>query len=433
MENLKLKIDNIFDTIPNEKIFGQEVQIKENIKTLHNKSGKGNEFLGWLDTNSYMHPEKIKEIKSLATTFYNKTDYIVVIGIGGSYLGAKAVIAALSDSFQLLKKSSGPKIIFAGFNICEDYLFELTKLLENKSFSLVVISKSGTTTEPAIAFRVLKEKLEEKYGSNNYSNRIIAITDEKKGALGKIAKKEGFKTLGIPDNIGGRFSVLSSVGLLPIALAGYDIEKLIGGALQMEKLTGPDIPFDQNPAAKYAAARNSLYNEGKIIEILVNYNPKLHYFAEWWKQLFGESEGKEGKGIFPACVDLTTDLHSMGQYIQEGKRNIFETVISVEQVKHELRIPHDYNDLDNLNYISGKRISEVNKMAEQGTLIAHLEGGVPNINITIPELNEYYMGQLIYFFEKACAISGYALGVNPFDQPGVEEYKKNMFKLLGRP
>jgi glucose-6-phosphate isomerase len=353
------------------------------------------------------------------------------MGIGGSYLGAKSVIDALAPYFS--DNDSKTNIIYAGHNISEDYLSELLSYIENKSFALVIISKSGTTTEPAIAFRLLRNKLEEKYGKSESKDRIIAITDAKKGALRTLADKEGYKTFIIPDNIGGRYSVLTPVGLLPIALAGYDINKLIAGALEIEKNTNSKVSFENNIAAIYASARYELYKSGKKIEILANFEPKLNYFAEWWKQLYGESEGKDGKGIFPANVNFTTDLHSLGQYIQEGERSLFETVLSLEKPNKTLKIPSDEVNLDKLNYLSDKRINEVNKMAETGTRLAHIDGGVPNIKIDIPQISEFYIGQLIYFFEKACAISGYLIDVNPFNQPGVEEYKRNMFALLKKP
>lgn len=401
---------------------------------LHDKSGAGNEFLGWLNLPSSISSSELNTIKETASALQSKADFVVIVGIGGSYLGARAVIDALSDSFDNLRtQRKNPVVLYAGQNIGEDYTYELLDLLKDKSFAVVVISKSGTTTEPAIAFRLLKEMLEKKYSSSEVKERIVAITDESKGALRILANREGYKTFVIPDNIGGRFSVLTPVGLLPIAIAGIDIDKLIEGAREMEKTIAPETPFEQNIAAVYAAVRNLLYQSGKTTEILVNYQPKLHFLAEWWKQLYGESEGKENKGIFPAAVDFTTDLHSMGQWIQEGKRNIFETVLSIEKPKHKVLIPTDKDDLDKLNYIAGKRIDEVNKMAELGTLVAHVDGQVPNIRIAIPELNEFYLGQLIYFFEKACGISGYVLNVNPFDQPGVEAYKSNMFALLGKP
>ena len=341
------------------------------------------------------------------------------------------MIEALSDSFAAYRQGGAPKVLFAGQNIGEDYLYELQEFLKDKKFGIIVISKSGTTTEPAIAFRLLKEQLESQLGKAEASKRIIAITDAKRGALRQLATEEGYKTFVIEDNVGGRFSVLTPVGLLPIAVAGFDIKALMEGAIEMEKATV--AADDNNPAFLYATTRNALYNAGKKIEILVNYNPKLHYFGEWWKQLYGESEGKDKKGIFPAAVDNSTDLHSMGQWIQDGERTIFETVISVENQKYTLTIPSDEANLDGLNYIAGKRVDEVNKMAELGTRIAHVDGGVPNLLITIPALEERYLGQLIYFFEKGCGISGYILDVNPFNQPGVEDYKRNMFALLEKP
>ena len=401
---------------------------------LHDKSGAGNDFLGWLNLPSSITAEHLKEVKATAERLSKQSEVVVVVGIGGSYLGARAVIDALSNSFDFLQSErKAPVVVYAGQNIGEDYTAELLDLLSNKDFSVVVISKSGTTTEPAIAFRLLKELLEKKYPAAEVKDRIVAITDASKGALRTLADREGYQTYVIPDDVGGRYSVLTPVGLLPIAIAGLDIEQLVKGAVDMETATAPGVAYDQNPSTLYAAVRNLLYQKGKTTEILVNYHPKLHFLAEWWKQLYGESEGKENKGIFPAAVDFTTDLHSMGQWIQEGERNIFETVISVEGANRKLEVPSDKDDLDGLNYLAGKRIDEVNKIAELGTLVAHVDGGVPNIRISVPQLNEYYIGQLIFFFEKACGISGYVLGVNPFDQPGVEAYKKNMFALLGKP
>ena len=400
---------------------------------LHDKTGKGNDFLGWVNLPSNIAKDEVEKINKVSSELKSKVDYVVVIGIGGSYLGAKAVIEGLSNTFAAYQpKGNYPKVLFAGQNIGEDYHFELLDFLKDKNYALVVISKSGTTTEPAIAFRLLKADLESRYSKEEVRDRIVAITDKAKGALRTLADKKGYQTFVIPDDVGGRFSVLTPVGLFPIAIAGFDIEKLIAGAKDMEKVTASDI-FEENPAAQYAVARNVLYNEDKTNEILVNYNPKLHFLAEWWKQLYGESEGKEHKGIFPASVDFSTDLHSMGQYIQDGIRNIFETVISVEKLANDLKIPFDAEDLDKLNFLAGKRIDEVNKMAELGTRIAHIDGSVPNLRIVVPEISEFVLGQLIYFFEKACGISGYMLDVNPFDQPGVEDYKRNMFALLGKP
>ena len=359
---------------------------------------------------------------------------VVAIGIGGSYLGTRAVVEAMNNSFDWLQKDrKNPIMLYAGHNIGEDYLHELSEVLKGRQFGIINISKSGTTTEPAIAFRILKKQLEDSVGKEEARQRIVAITDAKKGALRTLATQEGYKTFVIPDNVGGRFSVLTPVGLLPIAVAGISIRELISGAVDMEKATGADVPFAENLSAIYAATRNELYKSGKKIEILCNFHPKLHYIAEWWKQLYGESEGKDNKGIFPTAVDLTTDLHSMGQWIQEGERSIFETVISVENPVYNVQVPHDEENLDGLNFLAGKRVDEVNKMAELGTQLAHVDGGVPNIKVTMPEVTPYYIGQLFYFFEKACGISGYMLGVNPFNQPGVEAYKKNMFALLNKP
>ena len=394
----------------------------------------GNDFLGWLHLPSSITPEFLGEVKSCADVLRQHCDTVVVAGIGGSYLGARAVIEALGNSFAwLTNKGENPDILFAGNNIGEDYLYELTQYLKTRQFGVINISKSGTTTETALAFRLLKKQCEEQRGKEMARKVIVAVTDARKGAARTTADKEGYTSFIIPDNVGGRFSVLTPVGLLPIAVAGFDVEALVKGAADMERATAPEVPFAQNPSAVYAAARNVLYQQGKKIEILVNFQPKLHYMNEWWKQLYGESEGKDLKGIFPAAVDFSTDLHSMGQWIQEGERTIFETVVSVENPEHTLLFPHDEENLDGLNFLSGKRVDEVNKMAELGTRLAHVDGGVPNIRVCIDRLDAYNLGQLIYFFEKACGISGLILGVNPFNQPGVEAYKKNMFALLGKP
>ena len=390
--------------------------------------------MGWLTLPSSTTAELINDIQQTANTLRKECEVVVVAGIGGSFLGAKAVMDALSNSFVWLNKETDtPIIVYAGNNIGEDYLAELMDYLSNKKFGIINISKSGTTTETALAFRLLKTQLEKQVGKAKAKNLIVAVTDASKGALRTLATQEGYKTYVIPDNVGGRFSVLSPVGLLPIAVAGLDLNQLLSGARKMEEVCGLNTPFADNPAAIYAATRNELYRNGKKIEILANYQPKLHFFAEWWKQLFGESEGKENKGIFNAAVDFSTDLHSMGQWIQEGERTIFETVISIKQANKKVLVPKDEANLDGLNFLSGKRVDEVNKMAELGTMLAHVDGGVPNIKIEVPVLNEYYVGQLIYFFEKACGISGCLLGVIPFDQPGVEAYKKNMFALLEKP
>ena len=402
-------------------------------KALEEGTCPGNDFLGWMHLPSSITPAFIEEINATAKTLQENCDAVVVAGIGGSYLGARMVIDALSNSFGWLQESRYPRILFAGNNIGEDYLSELVAYLKGVRFGIINISKSGTTTETAITFRLLKRMCEEQRGKEMAQKVIVAVTDAKKGAARTTADKEGYKSFIIPDNVGGRFSVLTPVGLLPIAVAGLDIAQLVKGAQNMEKECGLDVPFQQNPAAVYAAVRNALYQGGKKIEILANYQPKLHNLGEWWKQLYGESEGKDGKGIFPASVDLTTDLHSMGQWIQDGERTIFETVVSVEQPNSTLEVPSDEENLDGLNFLAGKRIDEVNKMAELGTQLAHVDGGVPNLKISIAKLDEYHVGQLIYFFEKGCGISGLLLEVNPFNQPGVEAYKKNMFALLGKP
>ena len=434
MENIKLSIDKAFGFVSNESVAAYEKQVAESNAKLHQGTGLGNDFLGWLNLPSSIDEAHLSDIEATAKILRDNCEVVVVVGIGGSYLGAKAVIDALSNSFDWLQtERKAPVVVYAGQNIGEDYLYELQELLKNKKFGIVSISKSGTTTEPALAFRLLKTQLEQQQGKASAKQLIVAITDKSRGALRTLATQEGYKTFVIEDTIGGRFSVLSPVGLLPIAVAGFDVRQLVSGALQMEQVCGQDTPFAENPAAQYAAVRNALYQSGKKIEILVNYHPKLHFVSEWWKQLFGESEGKEGKGIFPAAVDFTTDLHSMGQWIQDGERTIFETVITVKESNYTTVFPTSEDNLDGLNFLAGKRVDEVNKMAELGTMLAHLDGGVPNLKIELPKLNEYYLGQMIYFFEKACGISGYLLGVNPFDQPGVEAYKKNMFALLEKP
>lgn len=431
MKNLELCIRHAVDFVGKAQIDALQSDAAKGLEMLEKGTGAGNDFLGWLHLPGAIDEALIADIEKTAATLRNDCEYVVAIGIGGSYLGAKAVIEALSDSFSTLKPATGARVLFAGQNIGEDYTFELMELLKGKKFGIVVISKSGTTTEPAIAFRLLKEMLEKQEGKDFAAKHIVAVTDAKKGALRTLATEEGYTSYVIEDNVGGRFSVLTPVGLLPIAVAGFDIRKFIDGAKAMENATM--AADDTNPAFLYAKTRNALYNAGKKIEVLVNYNPKLHYLGEWWKQLYGESEGKDNKGIFPAAVDNSTDLHSMGQWIQEGERTIYETVISVASQKHVCTIPSDSANLDGLNYIAGKRIDEVNKMAELGTVIAHVDGGVPNIRLTLSELSETALGEIIYFFEKACGISGYILDVNPFNQPGVEAYKKNMFALLDKP
>lgn len=435
MKNISLDITKAAQFLKSGAVEAYESQVKAAQEALENGTCPGNDFLGWLHLPSSITSEFLDEIQATANTLRDKCEVIVVAGIGGSYLGARAVIEALSNSFAwLVADKKNPTILFAGNNIGEDYLFELTEYLKNKKFGVINISKSGTTTETALTFRLLKKQCEAQRGKAEAKDVIIAVTDAKKGAARTCADKEGYKSFIIPDNIGGRFSVLTPVGLLPIACAGFDVKELVSGAQEMERACGKNIPFEKNPAAQYAAVRNGLYSEaGKKIEIVVNFQPKLHFFAEWWKQLYGESEGKDNKGIFPAACDFTTDLHSMGQWIQQGERSIFETVISVEEPEHKLLFPHDEENLDGLNFLEGKRVDDVNKMAELGTRLAHVDGGVPNIRISIPRLNAYYIGQLIYFFEIACGISGNLLQVNPFNQPGVEAYKKNMFALLNKP
>lgn len=430
MKEIQIDTKNVGVAVSAADVAALQPEVATALSYLHNGTGAGNDFIGWVDLPTRTPEQLIDDIIATAQDMRERCDTVVCIGIGGSYLGAKAVIHALSPAFPQPGEDS-TEVVFAGHNISEDYLYELQQYLLNRRFGIIVISKSGTTTEPAIAFRLLREQLEKAVGHEEASRRIVAITDAKRGALRQLATQEGYKTYVIEDSVGGRFSVLTPVGLLPIAVAGHDIRNLVEGARKMQKNT---ININAtNIAGTYAATRNALYRAGKKIEILVNYDPRLHYLAEWWKQLYGESEGKQHRGIFPASVDNTTDLHSMGQWIQDGERTIFETVISVEKVQRSLTIPREQADLDGLNYIADLHIDQVNKMAEAGTRLAHIDGGVPNIRITIPAVNEYYIGQLLYFFEKACGISGYILGVNPFNQPGVEDYKRNMFALLDKP
>ena len=435
MKSISLNITKAASFLAEGAVKAYEPKVKAAQEALENGTCEGNDFLGWLHLPSSITPEFLDEIQAVANTLREKCEVVVVAGIGGSYLGARAVIEGLGNSFAwLVNDKKNPTILFAGNNIGEDYLFELTSFLKDKKFGVINISKSGTTTETALAFRLLKKQCEDQRGKEEAKEVIIAVTDAKKGAARTCADKEGYKSFIIPDNVGGRFSVLTPVGLLPIAVAGFDVKQLVAGAADMEKACGKDVAFEENPAAIYAATRQALYTQaGKKIEIVCNFQPKLHYFAEWWKQLYGESEGKDQKGIFPAACDFTTDLHSMGQWIQQGERSIFETVISVETPNEKLLFPHDDENLDGLNFLEGKRVDEVHKMAELGTRLAHVDGGVPNILVNVPELNAYYLGQLIYFFEKACGISGLLEEVNPFNQPGVEAYKKNMFALLNKP
>lgn len=435
MKSISLNITKAASFLAEGAVKAYKPKVKAAQEALENGTCEGNDFLGWLHLPSSITPEFLNEIQAVANTLREKCEVVVVAGIGGSYLGARAVIEGLGNSFAwLVNDKKNPTILFAGNNIGEDYLFELTSFLKDKKFGVINISKSGTTTETALAFRLLKKQCEDQRGKEEAKDVIVAVTDAKKGAARTCADKEGYKSFIIPDNVGGRFSVLTPVGLLPIAVAGFDVKQLVAGAADMEKACGKDVAFEENPAAIYAATRQALYTQaGKKIEIVCNFQPKLHYFAEWWKQLYGESEGKDQKGIFPAACDFTTDLHSMGQWIQQGERSIFETVISVETPNEKLLFPHDDENLDGLNFLEGKRVDEVNKMAELGTRLAHVDGGVPNILVNVPELNAYYLGQLIYFFEKACGISGLLEEVNPFNQPGVEAYKKNMFALLNKP
>ncbi|CDE06972.1 MAG: glucose-6-phosphate isomerase [Prevotella sp.] len=433
MKTPQLNIEDAIYFAGVEKYSSLRPEAEEAITKINHGTGAGSDFLGWVKLPSSISAQELADIKSAAADLRADNDYVISIGIGGSYLGAKAVIEALSNAFApyMPQQANQPRVLFAGQNIGQDYLAELLKLLQGKKFGIIVISKSGTTTEPAIAFRLLRELLEKQEGKEAANKKIVAITDARKGALRTMADKEGWRTFVIPDNVGGRFSVLTPVGLLPIAVAGFDIDKLVAGAAEMEQTT--EHPGPNNISEEYAMMRNALYRSGRKIEILANYNPKLHYFGEWWKQLFGESEGKEGKGIYPASVDLTTDLHSMGQWMQDGERTIFETVVMVDEPNETCNVPYDNENLDGLNYLAGKSVDEVNQKAALGTAMAHKDGGVPVMTLRVNKLSEHSLGQLIYFFEKACGISAYLLGVNPFNQPGVEAYKSNMFKLLGKP
>ena len=434
MINLRFQYSHLSGFLSEEEIMLMQDEIDISHSLLIEKAGKGNEFLGWIDLPGRIEETLINAIEADAKELREKAEVIIVVGIGGSYLGSRAVIEALSSPFSSFENAGkNPVVIYAGHNISQDYHATLLSLLDNKEYAIVAISKSGTTTEPAIAFRLLKDHIEKKYGIEEASSRIIAITDGAKGALKILADKHGYKTYAIPDNVGGRFSVFTPVGLLPVALAGYDIRELIQGANEMRKTCTETSSIADNPAACYAAIRSSLYRMGHQIEILVNYEPSLHFVAEWWKQLFGESEGKENEGLFPASVDFTSDLHSMGQYIQEGQRMLFETVIHVLKPKQPLLIPTDELNLDGMNFVAGKTLHEVNATAALATTLAHIDGEVPNLDILLPEINERSLGELMYFFEFACGLSGYLLGINPFNQTGVEAYKKNMFALLGKP
>ncbi|MBP6977078.1 MAG: glucose-6-phosphate isomerase [Lentimicrobiaceae bacterium] len=433
MTTLKLKIDHAAGFLKDGELDALQETLQMHYKALMNRTGKGNDYLGWIDLPSVMDQQLIRQITEDATRMGELCEVVVVVGIGGSYLGSRAVIEALAHPFHSLdRERKKPVMLFAGHHIGEDYHAALLDILDHYDYGLIVISKSGTTTEPAIAFRLLKDHIERKYGRDKARERIIAITDRSRGALKKLSSEQGYTPYVVPDDIGGRYSVLTPVGLLPIAVAGFNIHELLAGASHMEDIAGKSARMDENPAALYAAVRYALYRQGKAIEVLVNFLPALSYLAEWWKQLFGESEGKEHKGLFPASVNFTSDLHSLGQYIQDGVRHLFETMILVRQTSRHLVIPRVADDLDGLNYIAGKKLEEVNSKAAQGTLAAHVEGHVPVLTLEMERLDEFHLGQLLYFFEYACALSGYLLGVNPFDQPGVEAYKSKMFALLGK-
>ena len=432
MIQTRFNYDGAAQFLPNDLFSTRNDQIQNAWRQLTEQTGKGNDFLGWLSLPDTMAAETPK-IQDVAKRLAGCSEVVLVIGIGGSYLGARAVIEALQPHFKMLEKTGkSPIILYAGNNMSEDYLFDLKNILDEKEYSIIVISKSGTTTEPAIAFRIFKEHCEKKYGKAEACKRIVAITDKARGALKQLATQEGYDTFVIEDNVGGRYSVLSPVGLLPIAAAGYDITRILEGARQMKELLYGHPKPEENLAMQYALIRNYLYNSGKKMELMVAYEPRLYYFIEWYKQLFGESEGKENKGIFPAGCIFSTDLHSLGQYVQEGERMLFETVISVEGSHHTLPIPFDEQNIDKLNYLQSKKIQQINLTAETGTRMAHIDGGVPNLRITVPKISEEILGELIYFFEFSCALGGYLLDINPFDQPGVEAYKKNMFRLLGK-
>ena len=433
MSSIQLHKEHLQQFITSEELSNISKETLAAKETLISCTGKGNDFLGWIDLPKTLSPEIVSSIKKDVEVLTPKSKLFVVVGIGGSYLGARAVIEALQSEFASMEKSDHPYVIYAGHTLSEDYYHQLLQMLDSHDYAVAVISKSGTTTEPAVAFRIIKAHLEHKYGKANAAERIIAITDARRGALHDIAQQEGYQTYVIPDNVGGRFSVLTPVGLLPIAMAGYDIDKLLKGACDMRDICINNNTLEDNPALLYAAIRNLLYRKGRKVEILENFVPNLKYISEWWKQLYGESEGKEGKGILPHSLSFTTDLHSMGQYVQEGERLMFETVLSVAQPHNRVEIPMDAQNLDGINYLVGKSLTEINHNAELGTILAHVDGGVPVLRIEVPTVDEYVLGQLIYFFEFACGVSGYMLGVNPFDQPGVEAYKKNMFRLLGKP
>jgi glucose-6-phosphate isomerase len=434
MNNIIINTDNLRSFLCEEELTAMHKEVLAAKHTLMSGDGAGQDFLGWLDLPKDVQASEISSIKADVERLAGKAELFVVIGIGGSYLGARAVIEALQSEFAYMESGRRfPIVVYAGHTLSEDYYHQLLQILDKKDYAVAVISKSGTTTEPAVAFRIIKGHLEKKYGKVEAADRIIAITDARRGALHDISKQEGYKTYVIPDNVGGRFSVLTPVGLLPIAMSGYDIDRLLQGANDMRSICMNNDGLEDNPALMYAAVRNILYRKGRKVEILENFVPQLKYFSEWWKQLYGESEGKDGKGILPHSLSFTTDLHSMGQYVQDGERIMFETVISVASPSHRVVIPDDEQNLDGINYLLGKSLTEINRNAELGTVMAHCDGGVPVLRIEIPKVDEYVLGQMIYFFEFACGVSGYVLKVNPFDQPGVEAYKKNMFRLLGKP
>lgn len=432
---LKVNMGGCSSFVKDAEVKEYTAKALEALKVLEDESGAGNDFLGWKHLPTQTPESLITDCEAIRDDWKGKgVDLVVVIGIGGSYLGAKCALEALSHNFskQLSTKKDAPEIVFAGNNLSEEYISELMDLVQERNVACVVISKSGTTTEPAVAFRIIKQYIETKYGKAEAANRIVAVTDAKRGALKSLSTQEGYRTFVIEDNVGGRFSVLTPVGILPIVLGGFDIRAMLKGAAEMEAACA--VASEENPALQYAAMRNLLYAEyGKKIEILVSFNPKFQYLGEWWKQLYGESEGKDGKGIFPASVLFTTDLHSMGQYIQDGERMLMETVVTVEKASRSVIIESDEQNLDGLNFLAGKHVEECNAMAELGTKLAHIDGGVPQLGVTVEKIDEYNLGQLFYFFEKACGISAYILGVNPFNQPGVEAYKKNMFALLNKP
>lgn len=434
MKKIKLNYSNMLPFLAEGELDAALLRAEEAHKQILNGSGRGSEMLGWKSLPSEMTTDMIKSLKRAASTLSDSCEVVVVIGIGGSYMGAKAILDALTNTFAQRKLDSAPEIVFAGQNLSGDYAYELKEMLEDKEVGLIVISKSGTTLEPALAFRYLRAILEDKYGKTGAAKRIIAITDASKGALKGLAESEGYTSFVIPDNVGGRYSVLTPVGLLPAAVAGVDIEELMSGAYYVEESVEEDeVKYNRNPLMLYAALRTLMYEKGKKVELMASFEPKLASLNEWWKQLYGESEGKEGKGLFPASTIYSTDLHSLGQYVQDGERMLFETFIDIAKAENDVIVRKDKDDVDSLNYVSGRTIGEINRIAQQGVTLAHTDGGVPNMTISIEQLDEEHLGMLFYFFEYACALSAYMLGVNPFDQEGVEEYKKNMFALLERP